>query len=193
MAGIFVYPHDCTDFSTTGLVGELTPLECYFEEEKNGASGLSARIYYDSDDRWKALKVGNYIKAEVPVRIPPALVGGVYSTESEQIELHALDLQQFAMRMNLQQHALASNLLLYADKECTVVASFVQPGVTYSLWSDGSFTARPKKLVGTEGNKPKRGYAPQTKTTVLSTREIPARFTGLESVTIPTRILISIL
>ena len=35
---IYVYPHDCDDFSTTGLVGEIKPIEATFTEEKNSIS-----------------------------------------------------------------------------------------------------------------------------------------------------------
>ena len=35
---VYVYDHDCTDFSGTGLVGDLQPIAAVFREEKNGMS-----------------------------------------------------------------------------------------------------------------------------------------------------------
>ena len=77
--GIYVYPHDCDDFTTTGLVGDLKPLEAVFTEEKNGMSEITIRLPYDEYKRWKACSKGNIIKCEVPVRVPPVLEDGEYS------------------------------------------------------------------------------------------------------------------
>ena len=77
--GVFLYPHDCADFTTTGLVGDIMPLECVFTEEKNGEAEITMRIPYDEYQRWKAAQVGNYIKCEVPVRIPPAIEDDEYA------------------------------------------------------------------------------------------------------------------
>ena len=77
--GIYVYPHDCDDFTTTGLVGDLKPFEAVFTEEKNGMSEITIRLPYDEYKRWQACKVGNIIKCEVPVRVPPVLEDGEYS------------------------------------------------------------------------------------------------------------------
>lgn len=77
--GVYVYPHDCDDFTTTGLVGDLKPLEAVFTEEKNGMSEITIRLPYDEYKRWQACKVGNIIKCEVPVRVPPVLEDGEYS------------------------------------------------------------------------------------------------------------------
>lgn len=70
---IYVYPHDCQDFTTTGLVGDLQPIEATFEEEKNGISQVTITMPYDEFKKWKACKVGNIIKCEVPVRTPPVI------------------------------------------------------------------------------------------------------------------------
>lgn len=77
--GIYVFPHDCEDFTTTGLVGDLRPLEATFTEEKNGISEIEVKIPYDEYKRWQAAKVGNIIKCAVPVRIPPVIEDDEYA------------------------------------------------------------------------------------------------------------------
>ena len=77
--GIYVYQHDCNDFSTTGLVGDIKPLEAVYEEEKNGISEVTLRLTYDEYERWKAFAVGNIIKCEVPVRLPPVIEDDEYA------------------------------------------------------------------------------------------------------------------
>ena len=81
--GIFVYPHDCKDFSTTGLVGDIKPLRAVFEEEKNGTSEITLRLSYDEFNRWKSFAVGNIIKCEVPVRLPPVIDDDEYANNVE--------------------------------------------------------------------------------------------------------------
>ena len=76
---VFLYDKDCEDFSTTGLVGDIRPIQATFAEEKNGESQVVMRIPYDEFNRWKAAKVGNYIKAEVPVRVPPVIEDDEYA------------------------------------------------------------------------------------------------------------------
>ena len=44
MHGVYVYAHDCQDFTTTGLAGDLRPVECHFEEEKNGLSQITMTL-----------------------------------------------------------------------------------------------------------------------------------------------------
>ena len=77
--GVYVYDKDCDDFSTTGLVGDLKPIEATFTEEKNGTSEIVIKLTYDEYDRWKQAKVGNIIKCEVPVRVPPAILDDEYA------------------------------------------------------------------------------------------------------------------
>lgn len=76
---IFVYPSDCTDFTTTGLVGDLRPLEATFTEEKNGMSELVIKMPYDEYQKWKAVKNDCIIKCEVPVRVPPVISDDEYA------------------------------------------------------------------------------------------------------------------
>ena len=76
---IYVYPADCTDFTTTGLVGDLMPLEGIFTEEKNGVEEIVIRLPYDDLEKWKAAQKDCIIKAEVPVRIPPVINDDEYA------------------------------------------------------------------------------------------------------------------
>jgi len=76
---VFLYDKECVDFSTTGLVGDIRPIQATFTEEKNGESQIVMRIPYDQYNRWKAAAVGNYIKAEVPVRVPPVIEDDEYA------------------------------------------------------------------------------------------------------------------
>lgn len=78
MAGVYVFDYNDVDIDTTGLVGDLQPLECTFHEEKNGESSLTMRLCYDPLNKWAAVKVGSYIKAKVPVRVPPRLADQQY-------------------------------------------------------------------------------------------------------------------
>lgn len=76
---VFVFPHDATDFTTTGLVGDLQPIEATFTEEKNAMSEVVIRMPYDQYNKWKACKVGNILKCEVPVRVPPVIEDSEYA------------------------------------------------------------------------------------------------------------------
>lgn len=77
---VYVYAHDCLDFTTTGLVGDLKPLEGTFTEEKNGVSEVVITLPYDEYNRWKACKVGNILKVMVPVRMPPVIENDEYAS-----------------------------------------------------------------------------------------------------------------
>lgn len=77
--GIYVFPHDCTDFTTTGLVGDLQPIEATFTEEKNGISEVVITMPYEQYKKWQACRVGNIIKCPVPVRIPPVIRNNGYA------------------------------------------------------------------------------------------------------------------
>ena len=79
MAAIYVYPHDCDDFTTTGLVGDLKPIEATFTEEKNSISEVTIKMTYDQYQKWKACKVGNILKCKVPVRVPPVISNNEYA------------------------------------------------------------------------------------------------------------------
>ena len=76
---IYVYDKSCTDFTTTGLAGDLKPLAATFNEEKNGISQVTIRMPYDEYEKWKQCKVGNIIKCKVPVRMPPAISQDEYA------------------------------------------------------------------------------------------------------------------
>ena len=86
---VFVYDKNCDDFSTTGLVGDLQPIEAVFEEEKNGISEITLRLTYDEYGRWKAAKVGNIIKCEVPVRVPPVISDDEYANSTSEYSVES--------------------------------------------------------------------------------------------------------
>lgn len=77
--GVYIFPHDCEDFTTTGMVGDIKPLEAVFTEEKNGESMITMRLTYDQYNRWKAAQVGNIVKCQVPVRVPPVIENDEYA------------------------------------------------------------------------------------------------------------------
>ena len=76
---IYVYPKDCTDFTTTGLVGDLMPIEAQYTEEKNGISEIVIKMPYDEYQKWKAVRNDCIIKAEIPVRVPPVIDDDEYA------------------------------------------------------------------------------------------------------------------
>lgn len=80
---VYVYDKGCTDFTTTGLVGDLKPILGTFYEEKNGLSQVTIRLPYDKYKRWKACKEGNILKCEVPVRIPPVISNDEYANTTQ--------------------------------------------------------------------------------------------------------------
>lgn len=79
---VYVFGHDCDDFTTTGLVGDLQPIEATYQEEKNGISQVVLRLPYDQYKRWQAAKVGNIIKCRVPVRVPPVIADDEYANKT---------------------------------------------------------------------------------------------------------------
>ena len=78
-APIYVFDKDADDFSTTGLVGDLQPLEAIFTEEKNGISEIELKMTYDQYNKWRQCQVGNIIKCKVPVRMPPVIRNDEYA------------------------------------------------------------------------------------------------------------------
>jgi len=79
---VYVFDHDCDDFTTTGLVGDLQPIEATFQEEKNGISQVVLRLPYDKYKKWQAAKTGNIIKCKVPVRVPPVIADDEYANKT---------------------------------------------------------------------------------------------------------------
>lgn len=77
--GVYIYDHSCDDFTTTGLVGDIKPIEATFTEEANGECQLTMKLTYDEFERWKAAKVGNIVRCKVPVRLPPAIRDDQYA------------------------------------------------------------------------------------------------------------------
>lgn len=195
MAGVYVFKFDDVDFDTTGLVGDLQPVECTFCEEKNGESNLSMRLCYDSLNKWAAVKVGSYIKAQVPVRVPPKITDNAYDQE----------IMTWRVKSNI-------------EKETTV---WVSAGNVRERDADGTKALFYNIAVAGGGGKPKevkrkrylsagsevqvleqksdgkvKVYSPKFGTgwTLDSNLEqvvsnkIPATFAGVESVVTPTRL-----
>lgn len=195
MAGVYVFKFDDVDFDTTGLVGDLQPVECTFCEEKNGESNLSMRLCYDSLNKWAAVKVGSYIKAQVPVRVPPKITD------------HAYDQEIMTWRVK-------SGI----EKETTV---WVSAGTVRERDADGTKALFYNIAVAGGGGKPKevkrkrylsagsevqvleqhsdgrvKVYSPKFGTgwtldsnlEQVATSTIPATFAGVESVVTPTRL-----
>lgn len=79
---VYVFDHDCDDFTTTGLVGDLQPIDATFQEEKNGISQVVLRLPYDQYKKWQAAKAGNIIKCKVPVRVPPVIADDEYANKT---------------------------------------------------------------------------------------------------------------
>ena len=77
--GVYVYDKNASDFTTTGLVGDLRPISAEFYEQKNGESEIVIRMPYDKLKKWMAAKNGNIIKCEVPVRVPPVIENDQYA------------------------------------------------------------------------------------------------------------------
>ena len=70
---VYVYAEDCTDFETTGLVGDLMPIKATFREDKNGISEVEIRMPYDQLEKWKQCQIGRILQCEVPVRVQPVI------------------------------------------------------------------------------------------------------------------------
>ena len=88
-SGVYIYDKKCTDFTTTGLVGDIRPIECVFTEEANGESQITMKLTYDQYNRWKAAKVDNIVKCEVPVRVPPVIRNDEYANTVTKGTTHA--------------------------------------------------------------------------------------------------------
>lgn len=80
---VYVYDKDCDDFTTTGLAGDLQPIEAIFTEEKNGLSEITIKLPYDQLQKWKKAVVGNILKCEVPVRMPPVISNDEYANTTK--------------------------------------------------------------------------------------------------------------
>lgn len=67
---IYIYPQDCTDFSTNGL-GALTPISCTAFAEDGHFTELTLVQPIDKTNRWAQLQRDMILKAPVPVRESP--------------------------------------------------------------------------------------------------------------------------
>lgn len=83
MSDIYVYASDCSDFTSFGLVGALTPTSCIFEEEANGLSEITLEHPIDAMGRYTQLATNNLLMVNVPVRTTPEINGNTIVTSVE--------------------------------------------------------------------------------------------------------------
>ncbi len=84
MGYVYAYAPNAEDLDCTGLCGALTPIECEHEEIAGGMSMLTMTHPFDPAGKWRHLKRGNIIKADVRVRTTPEIAGGQVVTYVEQ-------------------------------------------------------------------------------------------------------------
>lgn len=83
MSNIYVYSANCEDFTNFGLVGALTPISCFFEEEANGMSEITMEHPIDAFGKYTQLVCNNLLMVDVPVRTTPEIDGGNIVTAVE--------------------------------------------------------------------------------------------------------------
>ncbi len=200
MAGVYVFNYDDVDFDTTGLVGDLQPVECSFYEEKNGESNLSMRLCYDPLNKWAAVKVGSYIKAKVPVRVPPKITSNAYDKQimtwkvKSSIERHATIWQSSGVIGN-------GTVVSTKPEKCDFFYNCVrddgevyfrkQVPVTYRLKAGSEVQVLEQKSDGrvkVYGQGFGTGWTIESNLEQVVATTIPATFDGVESAVTPTRL-----
>lgn len=169
---IFVYPHDCTDFSTTGLCGDLQPIEAYYEEEKNGISQIEMTLQYDELGKWKEAKVGRYISALVPVRVVPAIENDSYSTTIQKIRVKSGTRKVYVDK--------TCKKVLYIYKDLNGMYAHKELDIDPEGWLAKRYVAigLGEIVTGTT-----RAYMYQDDYEIIEQVEIPPALDGVESVT----------
>lgn len=158
---MYVYPHNCTDFTTNGIAGDLMPITADYEEEKNGKISLKVQLVYDIYKKWKSCIPGNYIKCSVPVRVPPVIAEDEYTDE-------------------VVRGVLSQTTPVYAWGNCVIARVPSTANVTII----GHLGTRKKAIfTWTENERTKQvtGYVDSTEITEGSTVVIPQTLNGLES------------
>ena len=88
---IYVYPADCTDFSSNGL-GAVTPMSCTVTETLNGEWELT--LVHDIDERgkWTRLSEDCILRAPVPAAMTPSveLVTQQYQTSTYDTQIYKI-------------------------------------------------------------------------------------------------------
>ena len=159
---MFVYPHNCTDFTTNGIAGDLMPITADYEEEKNGKIILKVQLIYDIYKKWKSCKSGNYIKCAVPVRVPPVIEEDGYTDNVTKGELSL------------------ESTPVYAWGNCIIARVPNTADVTII----GQLGTRKKAIFTWQQNgrqKQVTGYIDSTAVTEGTTVVIPQTINGLES------------
>ena len=80
---VYIYDQNDSNWADTGLVGDLQPVSCVFEEEKNGLSRITLELAYDDLQKYMEVKHGRIIKCLVPVRIPPSIDNNEFANTSD--------------------------------------------------------------------------------------------------------------
>lgn len=168
---VYYYEHDCTDFSTTGECGDLMPAECLFEEQKNGLSRITMRLAYDPWGKWAYPKVGGYVKAAVPVRVPPQIVDGDYASTIARYESVSANVPVY---MRQDENSPVSAMVkvgqtLYGKNIIPILDNFVQVSVKPWKTDDPS----EKRIIG---------YYPKTKLRKIEEVGIAPASYGMESI-----------
>ena len=114
MSHVYVYPADCQEFTSFGLVGALTPTSCIFEEEANGISEITMQHPIDAFGRHTQLIADNLLKVDVPVRTTPEIKNGVIVTVVEQWAVRPNDTITKAQRA-LYKKASGSSRIAYLE------------------------------------------------------------------------------
>lgn len=159
---MYVYSHNCTDFTTNGIAGDLMPITADYEEEKNGKISFNVQLIYDIYKKWKSCKPGNYIKCAVPVRVPPVIVEDGYTDNVTKGEL-SLD-----------------STPVYAWGNCIIARVPNTADVTII----GQLGTRKKAIFTWQQNGRQKqviGYIDSTAVTEGTTVVIPQTINGLES------------
>ena len=159
---MYVYHHNCTDFTTNGIAGDLMPITADYEEEKNGKISLKIQLIYDIYKKWKSCKPGNYIKCAVPVRVPPVIEEDGYTDSVKKGELSL------------------ESTPVYAWGNC-IIASVPN---TADVTIIGQLGTRKKAIFTWQQNgrqKQVTGYIDSTAVTEGTTVVIPQAINGLES------------
>lgn len=206
---VYVFPHDADSFATTGLVGDLQPLECYFTEQKNGLSQLTMKLAYDDLGKWKAVQNGCKIKAPVPCRVPPVITPTYELAQT--VKRYKVKERQQGQSERVSVYLKDKREIDFVERTYGVTPSWVSQiggevvidGVTYvKVFVTESTTATtpkrnaniPEELLNQSNrNRYSRkgnvtGYVRQDELEDETEEEIPQVLTGLESVETPSRV-----
>lgn len=196
---IYVFPHDAESFSTTGLVGDLQPIECYFTEQKNGLSQLTMKLAYDDLGKWKSVQNGCKVKAPVPCRVPPVITPTYELAQT--VKRYKVKERQQGQSERVSVYLKDKREIDFVERTYGVTPSWVSQiggevvidGVTYVkvFVTESCTKTTPRRandypIVKRAGNV--TGYVRQDELEDETEEEIPQVLTGLEAVETPSRV-----